>query len=180
MLDVLDSLHPLADKLGGEPLDSGEAAELVQLCVEAERVVGAMRMMAARAVDSDYWQARGFRSAAAWMAAEAGTPVGPAIAAMETLSLLDNLPATAAALREGRLSLAQVNEIADVASEWPATEQPLLDAAAVLSLTNCGKNAAGSRPPPSPTKTTATDASVGAGTCGRGPTATAPSASQAA
>jgi hypothetical protein len=111
MLDVLDSLHPLAGKLADEPLDSDEAAELVQLCVEAERVIAAMRMMAARAVDCDHWQARGFRSAAAWMAAEAGTPVGPAIAAMETLRLLDNLPATAAAFREGRLSLSQAIEM---------------------------------------------------------------------
>ncbi len=68
------------------------------------------------------------------MAAEAGTPVGPAIAAMETLRLLDELPATAAAFRDGRLSLTQVSQIADVASEWPATEQQLLDAAEVMSL----------------------------------------------
>lgn len=74
MVEVLGSLHPLADKLAAEPIESAEAAELVQLCVQAERVVVAMRMMAARAVDSDHWQARGFRSAAAWMAAEAGTP----------------------------------------------------------------------------------------------------------
>ena len=60
--------------------------------------------------------------------------MGPAISAMETMGLLDGLPATAAAFREGRLSLAQVSEIADVASEWPATEQRLLDAAEVMSL----------------------------------------------
>jgi len=134
MVEVLGSLHPLADKLAAEPVESTEAAELVQLCVQAERVVVAVRMMAARAVDSDHWQARGFRSAAAWMAAEAGTPAGPAIAAMETLRLLDGLPATAEAFRKGRLSLAQVSEITDVASEWPATEQQLLDAAHVMSL----------------------------------------------
>jgi hypothetical protein len=68
------------------------------------------------------------------MAAEAGTAVGPAIAAMETVGLLDSLPATASAFRSGWLSLAQVSEIADVASEWPAFEQQLLDAASVLSL----------------------------------------------
>ncbi|MCA1843466.1 MAG: 13E12 repeat family protein, partial [Actinobacteria bacterium] len=86
------------------------------------------------AVHSDHWKARGFRSAAAWMAAEANMPVGPAIAAMETLRLLDQLPATASAFREGHLSLAQVSEIADVAAEWPAAEQQLLDSAEVMSL----------------------------------------------
>jgi len=133
-MDVLGSLRPMVGKLASQPIESDEAAELVPLCIEVERVVVAARMMAARVVDSDHWKARGFRSAAAWMAAEAGTPVGPAIAAMETLRLLDDLPATATAFREGRLSLAQVSEIADVASEWPATEQQLLDAAEVMSL----------------------------------------------
>jgi hypothetical protein len=68
------------------------------------------------------------------MAAKAGLPVGPAIAAMETIGLLDDLPSTAAAFLEGRLSLAQVSEIADVASEWPAVEQQLLDAGEIMSL----------------------------------------------
>src|SRR4051794_15089642 len=134
MLEVLESLRPLVGKLADEPVGSAEAAELVQLCVVAERLVVAARMMAARAVDSDHWKARGFRSAASWMAAEAGTPSGPAIAAMGTLRLLDDLPGTAVAFREGRLSLAQISEIAAVASEWPATEQQLLDAAEFMSL----------------------------------------------
>src|SRR2546423_10467567 len=77
MLDVLEALRPLVGKLADEPVGSAEAAELVGLCVEAERLVTAARMMAARAVDSDHWKARGFRSAAAWMAAEAGTAGGP-------------------------------------------------------------------------------------------------------
>jgi hypothetical protein len=134
MVEVVEVLRPLVGKLADEPVGSAEAAELVGLCVEAERLVVAARLMAARKVSSDHWKARGFRSAAAWMAAEAGIPVGPAIEAMETLGLLDELPATGAAFRDGWLSLAQVKEIADVASEWPATEQQLLDAAAVMSL----------------------------------------------
>jgi len=134
MQDLLGSLSSLVDKLDAEPIDSDEAAEVVQLCIEIERVVTAARLMAARKVSSDHWKARGFRSAASWMAAEAGTPVGPSIAAMETLALLDSLPATASAFRSGWLSLAKVSEIADVASEWPAYEQQLLDSASVLSL----------------------------------------------
>jgi|SRR5581483_7305 len=134
VLDVVESLGPLVAKLGSEPLPSDEAVDLVDLGIELERLGAALRLIAARAVDSERWQAAGFRSATAWMAARAGIPTGPAIAAMETLQLIDDLPATAEAWREGWLSLAQVSEIAEVASEWPAVEQQLLDAAAVMSL----------------------------------------------
>src|SRR5437764_527809 len=133
-LEVLESLGPLVAKLGAEPLESDEAVDLVDLGIELERLGAAVRMIAARSVDSERWKAAGFRSAAAWMAARAGVPIGPAISAMETLRLLDDLPGTAAAFREGRLSLAQVSEIAEVASEWPATEPHLLDAADLMSL----------------------------------------------
>src|SRR5256885_3789092 len=132
--EVLEVLRPLVGKLGSEPVGSDEAVELVELGIEVERLGAAVRMMAARSVDGAGWKAAGFRSAASWRAARAGLPVGPSIAAMDTLRLLDDLPATAEAFRSGRLALAQVSEIADVASEWPATEQQLLDAAEVMSL----------------------------------------------
>jgi len=134
VMDALELLRPLVAKLGVEPLGSDEAAELVDLGIEVERLGAAIKLIAADSVGSERWQAAGFRSAAAWMAAKAGTPVGPAIRAMETLRLLDDLPATAAAFHAGRLSLLQVSEIVDVASEWPHTEQRLLDAAETLSL----------------------------------------------
>lgn len=134
MVDALEVLRPLVGKLAREPIGSEEAVDLVHLGIELERLGAAVRLIAARSVGSDHWQARGFRSATAWMAAEASLPTGPAIAALETLRLLDDLPATAAAFQDGRLSLAQVSEIAEVASEWPATEQHLLDAAEVMSL----------------------------------------------
>jgi len=132
--DALEMVRPLVEKIATEPVETDEAVELVQLGVELERLAVALRLTAAARVDSRRWQAAGFRSAAAWMAAIAGTPVGPAITAMETLQLLDNLPATAAAFRDGRLSMAQANEIADVASEWPDAEHRLLHIAEVLSL----------------------------------------------
>src|SRR5437763_9084608 len=134
VVEVLEILRPFVAKLGTEPVGGDEALELVDLGIELERLGAAVRIIAARSVDSDRWKAAGFRSAASWMAARAGLPVGPSIAAMETLRLLDDLPATAEAFRSGCLSLAQVSTIVDVASEWPATEQRLLDAAEVMSL----------------------------------------------
>ena len=121
-------------ELETEALDGEAAAHLVELFVEVERLAVAGRVVAARAVGSDRWQGEGFRSVAAWMAAKAGTPVGSAIAAMEMVRLLDDLPATAAAFRAGRLSLAQAQEIAEAAVECPAAEEELLDAARQLSL----------------------------------------------
>jgi hypothetical protein len=134
VMEALDVLRPLVSKLGIEPVESDEAAELVDLGIEVERLGAVIKLIAADSVGSERWQAAGFRSAAAWMAAKAGTPVGPAINAMETLRLLNDLPATAEAFRAGRLSLLQVSEVVDVASEWPHTEQQLLDAAEILSL----------------------------------------------
>jgi len=134
VVDVLDVLRPLVAKLGTEPLGGDEAAELVDLGIEVERLGAAIKLIAADRVGSERWRAAGFRSAAAWMAAKAGTPVGPAIRALETLRLLDDLPATAAAFHSGRLSILQVSEVVDVASEWPHTEQHLLNAAEMLSL----------------------------------------------
>src|SRR6266550_8281956 len=83
MVDVLEMLRPLVGKLGTEPVESDEAFDLVELGVELERLGAAVRMIAARSVDSDRWRAAGFRSAASWMAAKAGVQVGPAISAME-------------------------------------------------------------------------------------------------
>jgi hypothetical protein len=60
--------------------------------------------------------------------------VGPAIATLEMAGLLEDLPALAAAFREGRLSEAQAREIAEVASEVPDAEEQLVEAAGKLSL----------------------------------------------
>ena len=68
------------------------------------------------------------------MAAKTGTPVGAAIATLEMAKLLQDLPALAAAFRDGRLSEAQAREIAEVASQVPEAEDQLLEAAGKLSL----------------------------------------------
>jgi hypothetical protein len=134
VMDALGLLRPLVTKLADEPIDSDEAFELVDLGIELERLATVIKLIATDSVGSERWRAAGFRSAAAWMAAKTGTPVGPAVAAMDTLGLIRDLPATADALLTGRLSLLQVSEVAAVASEWPETEQELLDAADTLSL----------------------------------------------
>lgn len=135
VVDVLGRLRPVVADLDVDALDGEAAAGLVELFVEIEQLAAAGKVLAARAAErTGNWRREGFRSAAAWMAAKAGTPVGPAIAILEMARLLEGLPVTAAAFRAGRLSAAQAREIIDAAAECPAAEQQLVDAAQKLSL----------------------------------------------
>src|SRR5919198_6024407 len=96
VVDVLGKLRPLVAGLDVDSLDYRSAAQLVEAFVEVEQLAAAGRVLATRAYDrSEVWRLQGFRSAAAWMAAKAGTPVGPAIATMEMARLLDDLPLVA-------------------------------------------------------------------------------------
>ena len=116
-------------------LAAHEAAQVVEQCVEAERLLGAVRLLAATTLeDNALWRREGFRSVAAWMASKTGTAVGPAIATMEMAGLLADLPVLAEAFLAGRLSEAQAREIAAVASEVPDAEGQLVEAAGKLSL----------------------------------------------
>lgn len=128
--EVVEQLAPVVAGLDVEALAPSDAAELVELFVRVEQLAAAGRVLATRAVAGGVqWRREGYRSPAAWMAAIAGMPVGTAIATMEMAELLDQLPGVNAAFRAGRLSEAQAREIADAASEWPDTEQQLLDLA---------------------------------------------------
>jgi hypothetical protein len=135
VVDVLGRLRPVVGELDVDALDPEAAADLVGLAVEIEQLGAALRVLATRAVArGDRWRWEGFRSAGAWMAAQAGMPVGPALATLEMAGLLDGLPLVAAAFRAGRLSEAQAREIVAAAAEVPEAEQQLLDAAGKLSL----------------------------------------------
>jgi len=116
-------------------LEVPEAVRLVEECAEAERLFAALRLVVAATLENKaVWRRDGFRSPAAWMASKTGTAVGPAIASLEMVRLLEELPALAAAFREGRLSEVQAREIAEVASEVPEAESRLVEAAHSLSL----------------------------------------------
>ncbi len=118
-----------------DSLAAHEAAQIVDQCVEAERLLGALRLLAATTLeDKSLWRREGFRSVAHWMASKTGTAVGPAIATMEMVGLLADLPVVAEAFLAGRLSEAQAREIAAVASEVPDAEEQLVEAAGKLSL----------------------------------------------
>lgn len=133
--EVLAAIRSLVAGFEVDGLDAHKAAQVVEQCAEAERLLAALRsLVAATLEDKALWRREGFRSVAAWMASKTGTAVGPAIATMEMVSLLADLPVVAEAFRAGRLSEAQAREIAAVASEVPGAEEQLVDAAGKLTL----------------------------------------------
>jgi uncharacterized protein DUF222 len=135
MDELLSCVRSVAAGFDVDGLEANEAARLVEQCAEAERLLAALRVLAAATLeDKALWRREGFRSVAAWMAAKTGTAVGPAIATMEMAGLLADLPVVAEALRAGRLSEVQAREIAAVASEVPDAEEQLVEAAGKLTL----------------------------------------------
>ncbi len=108
-----------------------DAARLLKLFAEAERLAAAGKaLMARRVEETRVWSGEGHRSAASWLAATTGSSVGSAIGTLETARRLEDLPAVADAQREGRLSEVQAREVAAAASADPRAEADLLSAAA--------------------------------------------------
>jgi hypothetical protein len=133
--ELLDRIRAVVPEIEVDGLEAPMAAQVVEQCAEAERLLAALRVMAAATLqDKALWRREGFRSAAAWMASKTGTAVGPAIASLEMADALADLPLLGAAFRGGQLSEAQAREIAEVASDFPDTEPQLVEAAGKLSL----------------------------------------------
>jgi hypothetical protein len=124
----------LAD-LEPERITTTQATELFGLFAELTRLGSAGQvLLTPRVAQSDAWKNEGHRSAASWVARATGTGLGDAIATLETAERLQSLPRTTEALRNGTLSGAQVREIAAAASNRPAAELELLEAATTCTL----------------------------------------------
>ncbi len=132
---VADDLRSTVAALEPERLSGPDAAKLLELFAEIEKLAVAGRLLAARRVESsNVWRRQGHRSAAAHVAEATGSGLGQAITALEAARQLGTLPATDEAMREGRLSEDQVKEITSAATHQPAMEQELVDAAENQSL----------------------------------------------
>ncbi len=127
---VADGLRQALSGLEPERLSGPDAARLLELFAEIEKLAAGGRLLTARRVESsNVWRRQGHRSAAAHVAEATGSGLGPAITALEAARQLGALPATDEAMRKGRLSEAQVKEIAGAAILQPAAEQELVEAA---------------------------------------------------
>lgn len=126
----LEILLTSVANLQPDRLTGSDAAKLVELLTEAERICASARTIAARRVEqSKVWQREGHRTAAQWVAAKTGSTLGQAIGVLETAKRLEELPLTQQAFSSGRLSETQAREISDAAAADPRAERTLVDAA---------------------------------------------------
>jgi hypothetical protein len=132
---VLAAIRSLVAGFEVDGLDALDAAQVVEQCAEGERLLGALRLLAAATLeDKALWRREGFRSVAHWMASKTGSAVGPARASLEMVGLLADLPVVAEAFLAGLLSEAQAREIAQVAADLPEAQEQLVEAAGKLSF----------------------------------------------
>jgi Domain of unknown function (DUF222) len=133
--NAVDALKATAR--GFDPLcvEGRDAAELLAVVSEGERVCAAMKSLLARRVEeTKVWRTGGHRSAAHWVAEATGETVGAASRTLETARALEQLPDTDAAFRDGRLSEVQAAEITSTALADPGAEADLLEAAGTTSV----------------------------------------------
>ena len=124
-----EELHRVVGALEPERLHSTDAALLLEEFAAMEKLVAAaVTLLAPRAAAAGSWRGAE-RSAAHWLARTTGRSVGAAVGVLEAGERLNELPATAEALRAGKLSASQVTEIASAAAVAPAAEAELVAAA---------------------------------------------------
>jgi Domain of unknown function (DUF222) len=133
---VADDLRVALADFEPERLTGPDAARMLDVFAEIEKLASGGKLLSARRVESsNVWRRRGHRSAAAHIAEATGTGLGPAINALKAARRLDSLPATDDAMRHGRLSEAQVTEIAGAAILQPDAEKELVETAKQQPLT---------------------------------------------
>ncbi len=111
-------------------LAGNEALRVVDELGAIRRVVdGMLAKTAKRVADTNAHAAQGDRNAATAVARSLGVGAGEVRGAMDTAAKLEQLPATEAAVRRGKLSSLEARMIADAATVNPQAEQELLDAA---------------------------------------------------
>ena len=138
----MEPIDVLAERLCDElarfdpELWSGEeCAALAERLARVEKAAQAARARAsARAGVCGAHRARGFASTREWMAAAAGTSMRDAKTALDAVAAVQRLPDTMDALADGRISLAQADEIAKTEAAVPGSELELLQLAKDSSL----------------------------------------------
>ena len=118
-----------------DALAGADAARAFESLSELEKLAAAGKvLLAPKIAQSETWARAGHHSPEEWMARTSGTSMGAAKAAVETGKRLEQLPATASAVKSGALSLAQAAAVAEAAAANAASEEQLLAAAATEDL----------------------------------------------
>jgi hypothetical protein len=117
----------LVGKIDPDAVPLCEVTDLWAALDTVERRAAATKLLLARRVEAaGRWKRDGFRSAADQLAGISGTSVSAARGQLETSKKVAKLPATARALRQGKLSAAKAEAIAAAAAVAPEAEDDLL------------------------------------------------------
>ena len=135
LTEVLASARAVVSSLDVASLSGTQVTRVFEVGAELEKLGASLKVLVApRVAQSETWARAGHRSPEEWMARASGTSIGQAKAAVETGKRLEELPATASAVKAGSLSLAQAAAVAEAAAADPAAESKLLEVAGRQSL----------------------------------------------
>jgi hypothetical protein len=134
--DIGREIRDIVSWIRRQHLDPREAISLLTEIGEIENSCAAARvLLSGRISESTIWQENGERSAAHLVARTTRTTVSKAVETLETARRLEDLPRTAEAFQDGKVSETEVREIASAASLSPTSEPKLLETARTGDVT---------------------------------------------
>jgi hypothetical protein len=127
---AVEVIAAFVNALEPERYSGTDSASLVSLFSRAERLcVAGKTVAAARAAAANCHLATGERSPAHWLATLTGEPLGQAMGVLRLGGALDEQPGLDEAFRQGRLSTAGAQRVAEAVAINPGSEPELLEAA---------------------------------------------------
>jgi hypothetical protein len=125
--DVACVLRELVAEFDPAAVPLCEAPGLWATVDQVERLAASVKiLLAGRVEEAGEWKRRGHRSAAEQLAADAGTSVSAARSLLETSRRVASQPKTEWALRQGELSMAKAELVADASDVAPDAADELL------------------------------------------------------
>jgi polyhydroxyalkanoate synthesis regulator phasin len=143
---ALEIVRDVCARLEPDVVPTQQVPELFDGFVALERCAGgAVLRMAARYEEAGEWKRNGAKSAEDDIARKTGTPTGKARRKLRTSKRLRGQSRTDEAVRRGRVSPEQADEVSDGAAASPQDEGELLDTAVNARLHTLREKAAASR-----------------------------------
>jgi hypothetical protein len=128
--DLRIALEKWARDVEPRLMSGANAARQLRQVARMEAICASVKTRLARRVDeSNVWQQGGHKTPAHFVARQTGTSIYQAVTILQNAERLEALPATAEAFTTGRVTQAQVAEIAPAATAAPDREGELLGVA---------------------------------------------------
>ncbi len=128
---IAEELREVVAGLEPETFAGRDAARLTEVCAEVERLGAAAKVLFARRADATNGWRHASRAVSGeqWLADVSGCSETQARDSLKTAQRLEELPATAAKLRDGSLSMTQATLVSKAAEADPDAERKLLRSA---------------------------------------------------